>query len=389
MRTPALNRSSLSRRSGFTLIELLVVIAIIAVLIALLLPAVQSAREAARRIQCTNNLKQMGLGIHNYHSTHNAFPPGRMSPDWVKNGVVQDGYGSYGGVSGAAGEWTGFWSVHCHILNYMEQTNAYNAMNFQRALSGTMQTAAGVVTNPNYTAFVLTQNAFVCPSDPNVTGGPGGENNYRANFGGGTPYAGGGNRLSNAPNALGNGVFTYGKAVTIAEITDGTSNTVAFAERTKGTASFTTPGKSDNIIVSGITLTLTNGDADANTLMAACSPAVAPAASAFFYQQGRYASSPGFGLQFSDGWGYSWYISTLYNHAAPPNFKGYDCGLGSSLMDTPGEHAIVSARSTHPGGVNVTMADGSVKFVKDSVNIATWRGLGTRAGGEVISADAY
>jgi prepilin-type processing-associated H-X9-DG protein len=107
------------------------------------------------------------------------------------------------------------------------------------------------------------------------------------------------------------------------------------------------------------------------------------------YQQGRYAASPGFGLRFSDGWGYAWYISTLYNHVASPNWVGRDCGVGSSLMDAPGEHAIVSARSQHPGGVNVLLADGSVKFVKSSISVVTWRALGTRNGGEVISADAY
>jgi prepilin-type N-terminal cleavage/methylation domain-containing protein/prepilin-type processing-associated H-X9-DG protein len=383
-------RNDRARVRGFTLIELLVVIAIIAVLIALLLPAVQAAREAARRAQCTNNLKQIGLGLHNYHSTHNAFPPGRMTPDWVKSGVVQNGYGSYGGVTGVPGEWSGYWSVHCHILNYMEQVPAYNAMNFAQALTGQMQLAGGAVANANYTAFVLTQNTFTCPSDPFSTGnGPGGENNYRANFGGSTPYAGGQVRPDNTVGGAtgGNGGFTIGQGLPIAGFTDGTSNTAVFAERTKGTANFTTPGRSDSIGVFNVTLTLTNPVVDANAMLQAC--LTLPSNPAVFYQQGRYASSPGFGLQFSDGWGYAWYVATLYNHVAPPNWKGWDCGVGSSIMDVPSEHSIVSARSQHPGGANVLLGDGSVKFVKDTVNPQTWWGLGSRNGGEVLSADAY
>jgi prepilin-type N-terminal cleavage/methylation domain-containing protein/prepilin-type processing-associated H-X9-DG protein len=330
-----------NRRPAFTLIELLVVIAIIAVLIALLLPAVQSAREAARRSQCVNNLKQIVLAMHNYHDVNTALPLGR---------TLQ------------AGTYRPF-SQQARILGFMEQSNAFNALNF--SLSS--------YDPSNVTGAAIVINSFVCPSDPTpqvptgliVAGYGSGPVSYRANEGTSVAMWYGADDTTNVNNGIvsqPNGLFFSDQLIKLASITDGTSNTAAFSEHVIGDFSNSVATDFSDTFEPG-THPLTSDDAYTMCLAV----------------QVNNLSQQGYS-NVGAPWTYGYHSTTSYWHSGPPNSRS--CMFPPSRIST-------TANSRHAGGVNVGLADGSVRFVKSSINLATWRALGTRNGGEVISADGY
>jgi len=339
-------------RRGFTLIELLVVIAIIAVLIALLLPAVQAAREAARRAQCVNNMKQMGLALFNYESSHTSFPIGG-----AQNGPADVDCNS-------PFHYNREWGAMALMLQFLEQGNVYNALNFSfransRFTAGSGFDAAAV----NSTANLTRISTYVCPSDQPITWSYTGTNAYsQTSY---FPSGGTWNTIAyyDGPNCwnndAGNGAFDDSLAYRVAQFTDGTSNTIFAGE---------------------VSRFLIDKDTAFNQ-----------------WNRFQYFGSNQFPV-YGRPQGLAFEVPSInapaFDGALPPGTE-YPDDSDYKAWSLPGNapayknYGAWGFRSFHPGGANFLMGDGSVKYIKNSINQFTFMALGTRNGDEVISSDAY
>ena len=346
------------RSRGFTLIELLVVIAIIAVLIALLLPAVQAAREAARRIHCTNNLKQLGIGLQNYENTFSVLPPQEV----------------LSGVGTRSPTWKTMWGVTSRITPFLELGPMYNAINFTLKASDPS----------NATVVSSTLSVLICPGEANpqpytststTTGATTvyGVTNYGWCEGDWYVYGGVGNVTNRS-------AFAVNTSRRFASVTDGLSQTLAAAEVKANQPEYRSCFP----------------DGSGGTFPALSNPYSIPDPATSVKVVFAAASQCSYKVQAHTEWANGNSDDDGFTTALPPNTKvlagpqGQDVDLHTiNESDGGPTFAAVTARSYHPGGVNTLFLDGSVHLIKDSINGLTWRALGTIAGSEVVSSDSY
>ena len=332
------------RRLAFTLVELLVVITIIGILTALLLPAVQSARGAARRMQCNNHLHQLVVAAQNYHEMYGNFPPGRTKKDKRTGQALQA------------------WSQHARLLPFLEQTNVRSMIDYtQRPGSGA-----------NLQARTSEVNVFRCPSDQNrmvVNYGKNhfgwGKNNYKANAGNDTGQMIGDKEQNN-------GVFLTDEVIGADDVSDGLSKTALFSEAVLGDAD------DRRIEIPSDWFRIGQNSRTREDVYRACLsvvPQLGPANQ--ICRSGR-------------NWTYGNYIPTRYNHVMPPNTascarrNATSGDLDATVNDNGG---ATTASSCHHGGVNVALADGSARFIVEKIDIKVWWALGSRNGDETLSGD--
>ncbi|MEX0824690.1 MAG: DUF1559 domain-containing protein [Pirellulaceae bacterium] len=330
----------MTRRRGFTLVELLVVIAIIGVLVGLLLPAVQAAREAARRMSCSNNLKQIGLAIHNYESSLQSLPA-----TWALTGDSSgDG-----------------WSVHARLLPYLEQSNLASGIDYAAGYNNATVTLTGGATERLASMRVPT---YLCPSEVNdrLRTKNGNPYHYPLNYG---ANAGRFFVYNPANGDVGDGTFAANRYLKFRDCIDGLSNTMAFAEVKAYNAYFRNAA-------------LGPGQSAPNVPADVCSLG------------GDFKSNSGH-TEWVDGRVHQVGVTTTF----PPNTEVL-CNVGGQEYDvdwtnqqegkstTEPTYAVVTARSYHPGGVQVVMMDGSTQFMSESIDRGVWQAISTRNGREVF-----
>ncbi|MBN1908290.1 MAG: DUF1559 domain-containing protein [Pirellulales bacterium] len=338
---PRRSGASEHHATGFTLVELLVVIAIIGILIALLLPAVQAAREAARRIKCANKLHQMSVAMASYESMNNCFPRGIILRP---NGSVDCHY-----------------SVHSRLLPYLELS----------------QLEVDFSLYPDYAEVRLQHiDAFRCPSDDDriETAPPEswrnhvgwGRNNYKCN--GGNGPGGNQNLVDNVERT--NGIVVTGEFVKMKDVTDGTSQTGCFAEAVIG------DGDPNHIDIPGDWFAISSSANSTDTVYTACLAAGQSPGTGNDKQAGRSGRN----------WIFANFVTTRYNHIMPPNMFSCVRKLSSATLDNqPNEYGgATTASSRHPGGVNFATVDGAVTFINDEVDHYVWWAYGSRNGGETV-----